>query len=369
MAKTKSKLWSYNAGKKGVSWVRVFERRHSTVSLYAEWFWQGKRVTRALRSVVGHPVTDRRLAMQIADRMANELERKQNDEVFRKLEVNAGEDIPRLAKTMADYHEAKAKIWSDHHRAAMERRRDFWLKQFGPEVPLPHITPAMVESADMSGSGSTQRKTLMYMRGLYTWAIKKARVLPLSYDLSGIEMPGVTKGGLSYTIHEIRELLLALEEESPEAAWMGQVAWQTGRRLGAILAVEPEDCHVFDDYALITFRSDHDKANKTGDAALTGRGVELTKLLLATDRNTMTNQTSDTAQRGWLYRAEERAGIPRIKGRGWHSFKRAFATAADNMGAASKQSGTRRETLTGIYEQDWGAPKVELAEQMWKLSQ
>ena len=38
------------------------------------------------------------------------------------------------------------------------------------------------------------------------------------------------------------------------------------------------------------------------------------------------------------------------------------------MGAASKQSGTRRETLTGIYEQHWVAPKVALAPKLEELA-
>ena len=65
-----------------------------------------------------------------------------------------------------------------------------------------------------------------------------------------------------------------------------------------------------------------------------------------------------------MFRMLKLAGVPRKAGRGWHSFKRAFATAAGDIGAASKQSGTRRETLTGIYEQDWVAPKVALAKKM-----
>jgi hypothetical protein len=365
MAKGKKKLWSYNTGHKGINWVRVYERSQSPKSLYIEWYWEGRRWQRALRTVMGHPVTDHRIAMNLADNMAATLEQRHNDKAFVKFrapqEVTSENEIASLGETVEKYHAAKEGVWSDHHRKSMERRRAFWLAHLGADTPLTHISPAMVEG------DSTKRKTLMYMRGLYTWAIRKARILPLSYDLSGLEVPAVTKGGLSYTVHEIRSLLDALEQECPEAAWMGHVAWQTGRRSGAILAVQPEDVVLFDDYALISFKKEHDKSKKPGEAAVSGRGLELTRILLADERDTMTGAKSDTALRGWLYRAEERAGIDRIKGRGWHSFKRAFATAADNMGAASKQSGTRRETLTGIYEQDWVAPKVELAAKLEEI--
>jgi integrase len=377
MAKAKRKLWSYNTGKKGVSWVRVFERSQSSSSLYVEWFWKGKRSQRALRSVVGHPVTDHRVAMSIAEEMSATIERSQNDLALGASRMANVEEGVTLGEAVERYHTAKADGWSDHHRKAQERNRRFWLATLGADTLLTHITPELVEGAPLKGGGSTQRKTLMYMRGLFSWSINKARMIPLSYDLHSLAMPSVSHGGQAYSVQEIQKLLKALEEEGPEAAWMGQVAWQTGRRSGAILAVTPEDVLLYhhedvatdDPYVLITFRKEHDKSNKVGQAALSGRGYELTKALLKKDRKFMTGGVSaDKALRGWLYRAEERAGIDRVKGRGWHSFKRAFATAADNMGAASKQSGTSRGTLTGIYEQDWVAPKVELASRLEELA-
>ena len=50
--------------------------------------------------------------------------------------------------------------------------------------------------------------------------------------------------------------------------------------------------------------------------------------------------------------------VPSTFATGYKYIGLGYTTAFD---AASKQSGTRRETLAGIYEQDWLAPKLALA--------
>jgi len=48
-------------------------------------------------------------------------------------------------------------------------------------------------------------------------------------------------------------------------------------------------------------------------------------------------------------------------GRAFHAIKRRWATVVDDVRAAEKQSGTRRETLAHTYEQDDDEPKRVLA--------
>lgn len=363
----KRKLWSYNAGTKGISWVRVYERSQSARSLHVEWMWQGQRIQRTLKAITGHPITDKKLAMKIAMRMARELEDKHN--AVGNLNVFGGNDASEARHTLkqlfTEYHRAKHASWSDHTRKACERHRDVWIKALGGGTPIESITPAEVEAVRLKGGAETRRKQLVHLRGAFSWAVKKKRWLRPDQDLFGLTMPTAQKSvGLGYSLEEVRALLLALKEESPAAEWMGHVAWQTGRRTSSILAVTPEDIELHSEFAVVTFRAEADKSGNTSTAVVTGRAFELCQELLDTTSDTICGVTAQTALRGWLWRAEKLAGVPRKAGRGWHSFKRAFATAAGDIGAASKQSGTRRETLTGIYEQDWVAPKIALAKKM-----
>jgi len=170
MAKGKKKLWSYNTGHKGINWVRVYERSQSPKSLYIEWYWEGRRWQRALRTVMGHPVTDHRIAMNLADNMAATLEQRHNDKAFVKFrapqEVTSENEIASLGETVEKYHAAKEGVWSDHHRKSMERRRAFWLAHLGADTPLTHISPAMVEGAPMDG-GDQAKDSHVYEGALH----------------------------------------------------------------------------------------------------------------------------------------------------------------------------------------------------------
>lgn len=62
-------LWRESVGSKAVNRVTVGQRPDAT-SLYIEWWEGGKRVRRSLRRLVGAPVTDRSLALEIAQAVA-----------------------------------------------------------------------------------------------------------------------------------------------------------------------------------------------------------------------------------------------------------------------------------------------------------
>ena len=345
--------WSFRCGRKTVSAVRVYERR-AGASLYIEWYDAGERVQRSLTSVVGAAVTDKRLAMRIAQEVSRSLEAASNQ---RARTVLFGSEHGRTIDELVDeYHRTpKARSWSDHHRKAMERFRDFWLGRFRG-MPLTDITVAHVEREAMAldVSDETKRKYLVYLTGAYNFAVRKLKWIDARQDLAAVDLPSSDARGESYTLAEVRKLLPALESIDRRAGWVGHVAFQCGRRLSAIQAVRYEDVDVRDDHSVITFH--RDKAGNVSAAVVTGRAHELTAAMEPSDFG-----PTDHECRVWIKAAEKAAGVESRPGRAWHALKRAFATVAAGEAAAAHQSGTRRETLQSIYEQDWLGPKVELA--------
>lgn len=347
-------LWSYSCGRRGSSAVRVYERR-GYPGLYLEWFLDGRRICRSMKTITGATLTDKATAKRIADGVARGLQAQANRMAEAVLFGSPGKTLDEL---LAVYHQAaRALTWSEHHRKAQERFRDFWLDEFGG-MDLTSITPHAVEGAvgKLKVSPETKRKHLVYLKGAYRHAVRKLKWIEAKHDLGAVDLPRPRSQSDAYTLDEVRRLIPALEELGDTPGWLGHVAWQTGRRLSALRAVRPEDVERRAGHMLITFRKD--KAGQVSQGVVTGRVMELKPEY---------GPSEHMCHKVWIPEAERIAGIEHIPGRGWHGIKRAFATASHDMSAAAKQSGTRRETLTGIYEQDWIEPKVLLASELSDL--
>lgn len=102
--------WPYSAGQWGVNRVRVYDRDDSSC-IQIEWTdrWvdakghpQSERIQQSLTSVTGEPVTDRTLARDIADAIAEARRVKANQRVRDRLMNRAGwkqgesEDLARV---------------------------------------------------------------------------------------------------------------------------------------------------------------------------------------------------------------------------------------------------------------------------------
>lgn len=158
-----------------------------------------------------------------------------------------------------------------------------------------------------------------------------------------------------------------------------EIAWATGRRINAIRTLSA------DAYAdgWVQFPGATDKARRSGKAYLTDSARIAVEMLLQTpavqasglmfpagdlgEPNPKRSAVSDVALTRWLHKAEVLAEVEKIEGRAFHAIKRRFATATEASTAASKQSGTRKDTLQSKYEQDDEAPKIELAKRLERL--
>lgn len=68
-----AKPWRYRTGRKAHNRVTVYERPDGA-SIYIQWWEDGERHQKNLRTILGQPVTDRMLAVRIAHHFAEQIE-------------------------------------------------------------------------------------------------------------------------------------------------------------------------------------------------------------------------------------------------------------------------------------------------------
>ena len=338
--------------------MRVYERSVSPV-LYIEWHWRGRRVQRSLKTETGHPVTDKQLAKDIAHEVARKLKADHNQAA--RLRVLGVTGQRTLGELLTRLHAVRS--WRD--AAGQERFRRFWLEELGKDTPIAEVSPAMVEAAgDPAWSARTLRHYRSYLVAAYNFAEHKLKWIGPAENLSAVDMPSVRSKARAYTLAEVRKLLPALEGVDVRAGWIGHVAWQTGRRLGAIRKVRKEHVTLADDHALVHFPAETDKAGRESEAPIVGRALDLTRLLMEKPGAYVLGARPPRKElciKGWLPKAEEAAGIAHIPGRGYHAIKRRYATETHGMAGRDKQAATRETTLQDKYRQDDLAPKLEVA--------
>ena len=280
-----------------------------------------------------------------------------------------------LGELFRAMHMGKEAEWTRNHMLAQKRFRLFWLEQFGADTLLTQVTAHEVETRAKlrPGGTETRRKLLTYIRGAYAYAEKKLKWIDSRANLSNVALPKARGVSRAYSTTEVVKLISALEEIGPEAAWLGHVAWQSGRRLSAIRTLPKAAVETFGDYSVLTFPGETDKARLTGEVVVVGRAHELTVELSANVVSSLQHilgdppPTEEKCIRIWLYQAEKLAGIEHVKGRGYHGIKRRFATATRGMVGRDKQSGTREETLESEYVQDDRDPKLAVAKALAEM--
>ncbi|GMV07405.1 MAG: hypothetical protein AMXMBFR53_36800 [Gemmatimonadota bacterium] len=368
-----AKYWSYSTGRKGISRVRVYERSVSPV-LYIEWTWEGERIQRALQDVAKHPVTDKKLAMQIAQDASRRLERDHNRAAHAAV-FGAPSPDKTVAELLTELHKIRGKRWSRQHARDQESKRRWWTGKAG-KLLVAGVTEAMVEAltadeAERRGWGAASlARYRRYMAEAMTFAVDKLKWLPPHHKLTALDIPKATGKSRAYSMDEIRRLLPALEAVDVRAGWIGHVAWQSGRRLGALRTFPTAGVDVRDGHTVLTFPGETDKARRTGEVVVVGKAHDLTVALLKTAGDHLLGDpppTHETCIKVWLRGAEQAAGVPYVRGRGWHAIKRRYATETQGMVGRDRQSGTREDRLAQTYRQDELAPKMAVARQMADL--
>jgi hypothetical protein len=346
--------WRFRIGRKGVSRVTVFERPDAT-SIFVEWWDDEGRHRAALSSVVGHPITSREMAEDIARRMSAAQERRRNQQAAELLGIPTARTLTELLDRR---HADLEPTWSPKYAKSRTLRKTFWLDKLG-DARLTHVRPAVVEriareARDKDGlSDRWLQDVLRYLVDSFIYGEKKLKWIEPRHNLSAVTIPKARGRGVSYTLAEARKLVPELWKVEPRAGWMGEVAYQTGRRIGAIRRLEPTDVIHGETWTAIRFPRETDKPGKGGEAWVY-------RLPERTDWRVPTHDEVDA----WMEAAEEGAKIKHIDGRLWHGLKRLYATLASGQPGADLQAGTLRSTLDGRYRQDVAEPKMAVAKEL-----
>lgn len=355
--------------------MTVYERTPGGC-LQIQWWVGGERHRESLRTVAGHPVTDRELAMEIAEAMSKAQERKANAATAAQL---LGLPEPRtLRELLAQLHRDKAGTWSEPHKRDQDRYRAFWLKALGPDQVLTDITEGLVErmvrraseARDKPWSPRTVQAYLRYLKDAMTYAADKLKWVPQEAKLTGLSMPKLRKRrGKPYTLKECQLLLPELEKRDLRAALVAWLGYAGGRRLNASRQLRVEAYREEDGFGVVHAPEDTDKVKAEGTVVLPPRARDVVRQLLDTPAVKATGllcpsgslQSAKKRGRGpatrdelygVLRQAEKAVEVEHRKGRFYHGFKRRFATDAEDRRTASLQSGTTEQTLADWYEHD-----------------
>ena len=310
----------------------------------------------------GTAVKKRRVAMRIAHELSTKLARDGHRYVTDLISEQRSERT--LGELFRALHMARSADWSDHHRKAQERFRDFWLDSFGADCPLYQITPAVVEELGntLAVKAETRRKYMLYMTAAFRYARLKLKWIPEADDLSAVDLPKAGKPNEASTFQEVRAILPALEAISDEAGWFGHVLFQTGRRPITVRNLLTADVEIHEGFSVLRVREENEKSEKVGAAVVVGRAHDLTKAL--NDGKYMMATRSEYVLLGWLRKAEKAAGVPHVKGRGWYGLKRRYVGEARGTLGYDTQSGVNSATLEKHYLPDDLAPKIAVAERL-----
>lgn len=379
-----AELWRYTTGNKGLNRITVYERIPDG-PLQIEWFDRDGRHRETLKNMAGVVILDRDIATEIAD-SASTAQRKRR-EAGAAYEL-LGRPDPRTLKELTDaYHNAKEAGWSHHHVRIQKGLRDFWLLSLGGNTQLREITPARVnqvvriKAKGKDWSPRSQQKYLRYIVDAFTYAERKLKWIGEANNLSAVDLPRPRGVSRAYSLEDIQAMIATAPQVDPRIAAALWVLWVTGRRLNAVRTLTVAALEHEGERLVIQFPGETDKARRSGRAYLGERAACVVRALLelpavqasgllfpATIEGKPKRALSDGEFRELLRTVEQRAGVELRRGRGFHAIKRRFSSESKDKAAASKQSGTRRETLETHYDQDDPAPKIALADDLDRLA-
>jgi len=173
---------------------------------------------------------------------------------------------------------------------------------------------------------------------------------------------------------EFEAMVEAADKVHPFMRTLLVIAGETGRRIGAIVALRYSDwLPDVGSYGALRWRADSDKLGREWVAPLTPRlRAELQRLIRERPGIGDTPMFPAPASEGhvdvwlaskWWKRTEKEAGVPRRKGQGWHSLRRRFATARKHLplrDLAHLGGWKGTHVLANIYQQ----PDMDTMEQV-----
>jgi integrase len=283
------------------------------------------------------------------------------------------------------------------YEAAETARQEAWAareraKEGGePLPPLPPLPPKV--AAPTSGrqirpwaASRTRNKPRRYLKDAFEYARVHLKWLTEAETLSGLRMEKPRQGGSAYAEAELHRLAKVVDFIDLRLAVAFFIAWDTGRRVGAIRQLRTADIREVPPepgcegpvMMAIRFDREFDKPRADGEAVVTQATARLIRVLMGTrvvretgilfpNRSNLSSLRpghgelaviqpfSSTTADDLLGEAERMAEVPHVPGRLWHGIKRRTVTrqrkVAGDWAPVSRQSGTDPRTLIGIYNQ------------------
>lgn len=337
--------WSYKAGEKGRNRVRAFEHAN-TGNLFLEFYeaQPGSSSLQRKRVALGH--RDRKLAKQQADEAASRLG-KPNALPLAELTLGAlfdnylREVTPRKGIGKQKHDRCAAALFlgcfgkSRKVRTLSARDVDHYIdeRSNGRLRPAGSFVRGPVRSRVVEYD-------LRFLNAALNWATVagdgNGGVLLERNPLKGIRLPKEESPRRPIVRHEEYEALLAV---APRVSWQFELALilanETGHRISALAQLRWSDIDLA--RQRILWRGEHDKIGFEHETVLTQEAISAletarSRQLRIGDAWVLPSPTDAERRcsrhllRDWWQRAEKLAELPAVRGRGYHSLRRKFAT-------------------------------------------
>jgi integrase len=340
MARTKKKGWSYSAGEKGRNRVRAFE--HSSGLLFLEFYENGNRKRISLEH------RDQDQAKVQADEAAAKLAAAEAIRPAVPEEITLGTlfemykvEVTPTKGARSQKHDLAASqmfvMYLGFDRAAQSLSIRDW-ERFIQDRRKGLVGPG--EGPWKPVRDRTIERDLKFMMAALNWASMagdgKGGVLLGRNPLKGYRLPKEKNPRRTMISDAEYQALVAV---SMDVDWRFQVALvlahETGRRIGSIRELRWSDADL--STGVVRWRAEHEKTGverKTPISADARAALHLAMtmnlgigeaLVLPSPKDT-SRPASRYLMRDWWHKAERLVGMERVRGRGWHSLRRKFAT-------------------------------------------
>lgn len=342
----KPRRWSWTTGEKRKNRVRAYDR--GSRGIFLDTFVHDPLTGAATRKRISLGRVDRETAKRKAEELAG------------KLRINGRSEAPQLTVGMLfDSYEAqvtptKGSSARKHDQRALEMMRRY----FGAQRPVASLDrrdwdgfiqdrrAGRIHPAKVKKAGSVKNRAveqdLRLLLAVFHWAMalrdQDGKPVLAQNPFAGFTVPHEENPRRPILTHdEFEKLLTAAHSVSPMMETLLVVANATGHRINSVRLLRWADI----DFQANTIRWRGDQ-DKIGHEHVTPTVEEARAALLKELRRRSAigendpwvfPAPGDSAQpisrhlaRDWWERTETAAGISRVKGRGWHSLRRKFAT-------------------------------------------